>query len=109
MALYIQAAQQGKLEQKPTPAPTLTKEQVINYIKASMEMFADQDAEKKRHELTGNVLEDQNEASLTMAKFMENECKMKDKIFVKTGVEPEELEENLMHFMADPDVLMLMA
>ena len=44
-----------------------------------------------------------------MAKFMEFECKIQDKIFEKTGVEQEELEENLMHFKEDPDVRMLMA
>jgi hypothetical protein len=44
-----------------------------------------------------------------MAKFMEHECKMQDKTFAKTGVEQEELEENLMHFMSDPDVAKKMA
>jgi len=74
-----------------------------------MEMFADEEAEKKMHELIAHVPKDQHQASLVMAKFMEHECKMQDKTFAKTGVEQEELEENLMHFMSDPDVAKKMA
>lgn len=45
---------------------------------------------------------------MIMAKVMEYECRIQDKAFEKTGVEQEELEENLMHFMKDPEVSGLM-
>lgn len=70
----------------------------------NLKLFTNEEHEKIMQTLASTVPNDHLQAQMVMAKVMEHECRMQDQAFELTGTEQEELEENLMFYMKDPEV-----
>ena len=77
---------------------------MLKCIDVNIELLKQQSNNPKLKELMTNMPTDQTQEMVFITKMQEIQLRMQDEAFVRTNVEQEELEENLLSFQSDPVV-----